>query len=190
MKKVVRYALAGHVIIFIILVVLSIVCDFSIYYHSQYFFDIRFFYLLSVIVSLVVLWKIVRSEKTEHRVLCVIKNILLILALTVSTFYFIMMSFFRNNDFSDYLMLENKDTDKTIIVCQYSEARMGFISVYEQYCKIFLIEKERIELGNETSAEISNAGIDDDGKLTLKCILHTKYDGSTANVDYEVDVSK
>lgn len=69
--------------------------------------------------------------------------------------YSVSTAFYNGNIYSNNTIVENKDNK--ILVRQYSMVRTGYISVYKQYLNVFIAEKEKIELGNEVSAEINNS---------------------------------
>lgn len=185
MKKIVKYAMWVYVVIFIILIIFCLVCKFSVYYHSPHFENIRFYYLLSVIAVFMILWVIEKSEKSQRKAMFILKSILITLALAFTVPFSISTAFYNGNIFSNNTIVANKESK--ILIRQYSKIRTGYISVYKQYLNIFIAEKDIIELGNETSAEINNINWDENGKLTLSCTLYTNYNNSTENIDYEIN---
>ena len=186
MKKIVKYAMWIYSLLFVTLIIVCIVCKFSVYYHSPHFENIRFYYLLSVIVVFMILWIIEKSEKSQHKAIFILKSILITLVLVLTMPYSVSTAFYNGNIYSNNTIVENKDNK--ILVRQYSMVRTGYISVYKQYLNVFIAEKEKIELGNEVSAEINNIILDDEGKLSISCTLYTEYNNATENVVYKVEI--
>lgn len=186
MKKILKYAMWVYSLIFIVLIIVCKVCKFSVYCHSPNFENIRFYYLLSVIVVFMILWLIEKSDKAQHKATFILKNIIIIMVLVFTIPYSMMTAFDSGNLFSNNTIVENNDCK--ILIRQHSKVRTGYISVYKQYLNIFIVEKDIIELGNETSAVINNINLDDDGNLILSCTIYIKYNNSTENIDYEINL--
>ena len=187
MKKIINITFGIYVILFLLIALLRLIFNTRIFIYSESFFNIRPFYLISVIIVLMILRCVVASNKdTLSKIKYLVANILIILIISFSVFYSIAVFFSNDNSYKKYIYIKNNNTGEEYFVNQSAVVRSGYISIGKPYYNCLLHEKQRIYLGNESSAQINEIRWKDSTTMLFDCVIETEYTGNIKNKTFTV----